>query len=132
VHLLKEDLTPSTRLQLRFQASRQVRDTVGSGKAEAVGQSRLRMTAAQQSDRTRDVAIRTRPIADRTGSALRKFLRQVLRRPIAVRAGHAFDGQRVVHLLGRQHALNQQTGEAVVDGEACEVTGKRECRTEGA
>jgi hypothetical protein len=51
------------RLQLRFQASRQIRDTVGSGKAEPlgeVGQSRLRMTAAQPGcDRTRHVGIVT-------------------------------------------------------------------------
>ena len=51
------------RLQLRFQASRQIRDTVGSGKAEPlgeVGQSRLRMTAAQPGcDRTRHVWIVT-------------------------------------------------------------------------
>jgi len=34
---------------------------------------------------------------------------EVLRRPIAVWAGHAFDGQRVVHFLGRQHALTDKT-----------------------
>jgi hypothetical protein len=31
----------------------------------------------------------------------------------------------------RHEGDDQQTGEAVVDGEACEVTGKRECRAEG-
>jgi hypothetical protein len=51
------------RLQLRFQASRQIRDTVGSAKAESlgeVGQSRLRMTATQPGcDRTRHMGIVT-------------------------------------------------------------------------
>ena len=51
------------RLQLRFQASRQIRDAVGSGKAEPLGevrQSRLPMTAAQPGcDRTRHVGIVT-------------------------------------------------------------------------
>ena len=48
---------------LHFQASSQIRDAVGSGKAEPlgeVGQSRLRMTAAQRGcDRTRHVGIVT-------------------------------------------------------------------------
>ena len=51
------------RLQLRFQASRRIPDTVGPGKAEPlgeVGQSRLRMAVAQPGcDRTRGVGILT-------------------------------------------------------------------------